>query len=345
MRLLITTQTVDLDDPILAFFHRWIEEFAARADHVHVICLREGRHALPANVSVHSLGKESGRSILKYISRFFAYTWHLRNDYDVVFVHMNPEYLVLGGIFWRIWQKSIGLWYIHPRSSWRLRVASVFAHAIFSGATKSFPFRTRKLVPVGHGIDTDFFSPSARTYSVGLRIMSAARIAPVKHVELMLEAAEELKKRHIPYSFDYYGDELPRDHAYAERMRTRADHLTMWVFRGRASQETIRDAYRSHDVHINATDSGSFDKAVFEAMACGCISVASNTALRDILPRELLFEEGNVLSLAQTLDRIAEMPEEDKEALAKRMRTLTVERYSLGSLVERILSTLVQKSA
>jgi glycosyltransferase involved in cell wall biosynthesis len=124
-------------------------------------------------------------------------------------------------------------------------------------------------------------------------------------------------------------------------MRKRADPLTKWLFRGKASSEGIRDAYRSHDVHVNATDSGSFDKAVFEAMACGCISVASNKALKKVLPRELQFEEGNAKSLADTLEHIAHMPSEDKQAMKERMRRLAVERYSLSSLVMRILDVLV----
>ena len=57
MRLLILTQKVDINDDILGFFHRWIEEFAKRCEKVIVICLQEGRHDLPSNVKVLSLGK------------------------------------------------------------------------------------------------------------------------------------------------------------------------------------------------------------------------------------------------------------------------------------------------
>ena len=57
MRLLICTQTVDLNDPVLGFFHGWIAAFSRHCESVHVICLKEGRHSLPANVFVHSLGK------------------------------------------------------------------------------------------------------------------------------------------------------------------------------------------------------------------------------------------------------------------------------------------------
>jgi len=58
MKLLIITQAVDTTDSNLGFFHGWIEEFARHCSKVTVICLREGKHSLPTNVRVLSLGKE-----------------------------------------------------------------------------------------------------------------------------------------------------------------------------------------------------------------------------------------------------------------------------------------------
>ena len=57
MRLLIITQKVDEDDPILGFFRRWIIEFSKHFEAVTVICLEEGKHVLPSNVKILSLEK------------------------------------------------------------------------------------------------------------------------------------------------------------------------------------------------------------------------------------------------------------------------------------------------
>src|SRR3989344_7009072 len=75
MQLLIITQTVDKNDPILGFFHRWIEEFAKNFEKVTVICLEMCEHHLPKNVKVLSLGKEAGRSKFQYLFRFYKYIW------------------------------------------------------------------------------------------------------------------------------------------------------------------------------------------------------------------------------------------------------------------------------
>ena len=130
MRLLITTQAVDLDDPILGFFHSWIKALSQNCASVHVICLKEGRYNLPSNVRVHSLGKEGGQSRLKYIWRFYKYIWTLRNEYDSVFVHMNQEYVLFGGKFWRFLGKRVVLWRNHKIGSVWTHVAAMLSNIV-----------------------------------------------------------------------------------------------------------------------------------------------------------------------------------------------------------------------
>ena len=47
MRLLLVAQTVDINDPVLGFFHTWIASLSRQVANVTVICLREGEHTLP----------------------------------------------------------------------------------------------------------------------------------------------------------------------------------------------------------------------------------------------------------------------------------------------------------
>src|SRR3989344_5512494 len=136
-RLLIVTQAVDKDDPVLGFFIQWIIELAIHFESIHVICLKEGLHTLPPHVHVHSLGKETGRSRIKYLMRFFNYIYRLRKQYDSVLVHMNPEYVVLGGLFWRQWKKTIVLWFVHRRVSLRLLIAYYLADIVCTAAYQS----------------------------------------------------------------------------------------------------------------------------------------------------------------------------------------------------------------
>jgi len=94
MKLLILTQIVDLNDDVLGFMHGWIAEFAKNCELVTVICLKKGETNLPDNVKVLSLGKETGRSRIKYLLNFYRYIWQYRGNYDNIFVHMNEQYVL-----------------------------------------------------------------------------------------------------------------------------------------------------------------------------------------------------------------------------------------------------------
>ena len=104
---MVITQKVDQTDGLLGFFQRWLEELARHYSQVVVICLFKGQADLPPNVRVLSLGKESGAGRLVYFWRFFKYVIAERKNYDSVFVHMNPEYLVLAGWLWRLLRRPL----------------------------------------------------------------------------------------------------------------------------------------------------------------------------------------------------------------------------------------------
>src|SRR3989344_2157532 len=96
-RLLIITQIIDVEDPVLGFFHDWVVEFSKHFQSIIAIALKTAKANLPENVKVLSLGKEKGKSRIKCIFNFLRYIVRNRRDYDAVFVHMNQEYILLGG--------------------------------------------------------------------------------------------------------------------------------------------------------------------------------------------------------------------------------------------------------
>ena len=154
MKLLIITQKVNREDSVLGFFHSWIREFATHFEKVTVICLEKGTYDLPQNVAVLSLGKEGQRSKVKgqriisrmeYSFRFLRYILGKRKEYDVVFVHMNPEYVVLGGLLWRALGKRIGLWYVHRQTNLKLTIAGRLAQVIFSTTPEAFRLKSNKV--------------------------------------------------------------------------------------------------------------------------------------------------------------------------------------------------------
>ena len=281
MRLLIVTQVVDTNDSDLGFFHRWIEEFAKHCESVIVICLKEGQHRLPPNVSVYSLGKDKTASSfqlpavrrLRYAIHFFTLQWRLRDSYDTVFVHMNSEYVLLGGLFWRAQGKKIALWYVHKSVTWVLRVALRLVDIVFTASPESFRLASPKVRVVGHGIDTEFFSP-AESVTRGNHFLSVGRLMQSKQHNLAIRAAYDAR---VPLRIAGEGPERER---LAALVRELGANVT---FLGGLTQEKLRDEYRAAAKLVHRSETGSLDKVVLEAAACGCSIDSTDPAIR-VLP-------------------------------------------------------------
>lgn len=286
-RLLICTQAVDLDDPILSFSHRWIEEFAKRASHVHVICLKEGRYNLPENVTVHSLGKETAPSRIKYLVRFYHFIFSLRNEYTAVFVHMSSEYAVLGGIPWRLMKKRIVLWYTHRQVNWKQRVALFFSHAVTTAAPESFRIKSKKVHAIGHGIDTSRFAALAlpQVDAQAPRIVAVGRITPIKNLDIAIHVIAKLVKDGLPATLDLIGEPVTEeDKSYKRELEEiiRTEHISERVtFRGAVSNERMHTVYGEYDLSINLCPTGGIDKAVLESMAAGLPVLVANSAFHE----------------------------------------------------------------
>ena len=280
MKLLIVTQAVDEEHPILGFFCRWITEFAVHCEHVHVICLQAGKHSLPANVSVYSLGKEAGVSRLTYLWRFYTNIWQLRHEYDNVFVHMNQVYVILGAPFWRAWGKSIGLWYMHGSVSFSLRIAEKLTHTIFTGSPESFRLESKKVQVTGHGIDTTHFTPDLLV-SKSLDLITVGRITEAKNLTALIDALAELPDTTI--TFTIVGAAVTQgEQDYEAKLRAHitAKQLTdRVVFKGKVPQTQLPTVLNQARVFVTTAQNGSLDKAVLEAMACGLpvVSMAPGT--------------------------------------------------------------------
>jgi glycosyltransferase involved in cell wall biosynthesis len=281
MKLLILTQTINKNDPILGFFHRWVEEVAAHADKVTVICLEKGESDLPSNVKVLSLGKEAGNSRWQYVSRFYNHIWQEKDNYDKVFVHMNQEYVLLGGCLWRLWGKKIFLWRNHAYGNILTRIAVLFSHKVFYTSPRSFTAQFRKARQMPVGIDTDFFKPNPSVERVPHSVLFLGRISPVKKVAEFVEWFNTLDEK---FTATVAGASLPKDRDYDEKVRGMANERVRFI--GPVTQAGALKLYQSHEIYVNKTPAGSFDKTILEAAAAGSKLMVDNPDAQDINPEE-----------------------------------------------------------
>jgi glycosyltransferase involved in cell wall biosynthesis len=283
MKLLVFTQKVNLHDSDLGFFHAWLIEMSKQVDSLLVVCLEKGEYHLPENTTVFSLGKEDGVSRLAYLINFYRFIFRSRKNYDTVFVHMNPEYVILGGLFWRIWNKKILLWYTHKSVNLRLRLAELFATKIFTASKESFRLPSKKIEIVGHGIDVDAILPKKIDSKIGdyVRLLWVGRISAVKDLETAILAVKRICDKGMSVQFSIVGTTITsEDVAYKQTLiqlihEVRLEKVVHWL--GAMPPEKLFGEYSHHDIFIHTSKTGSIDKVVLEALAAGlCVITSSN---------------------------------------------------------------------
>lgn len=341
MKLLICTQAVDSTDSNLGFFHRWIEEFAAHCEFVTVVCLRRGEYRFPSNVRVLSLGKEEGSSKFARVFRFYKYIFENRKNYDAVFVHMNAEYAVLGGIFWKRWHKKVGLWYAHQSVTAILKMAMNYLTFVFTVSGGSFRIESEKVRAVGHGIDTELFKPSMRESSIETRFITSGRLAASKHLIEMLEVLDVLHARGELFTFTIVGEPVTQEEqAYALKLRQeigkRPYHAKVYM-RGGILHDNLPQVLNLQDIFLNFATTGNMDKAGLEALAVGVPVLATNDAFKPLLlPYELYVPSSHPTLIADAVQKF--MSRTDKAAVAATLRNKVVAEHSLSRLIPSILN-------
>ncbi|OHA16012.1 MAG: hypothetical protein A3A10_01595 [Candidatus Tagabacteria bacterium RIFCSPLOWO2_01_FULL_42_9] len=357
MKLLIITQKIDQNDDILGFFHRWVEEFAKNCEQVVVIAQFVGAYDLPRNIEVFSLGKERGHSKARQLINFYKLLFKNLSRVDAVFVHMIPLWAVLGALFFKIYRKKVYLWYVHKSANWTLKLAEKLVENIFTASPESCRLKSDKIIITGHGIDINEFSAKGGSASGGksripnpksngkFKIVSAGRIAPAKNLDILVEVAEILKKRDfsakggpaLGWEIKIAGKPiLEADKIYFEELKKLIKEKVLEdkiIFAGAIPNKDIADFYKSGDLFVNFSDTGSLDKAVLEAMAAGLLVLTSNEAFGNILSSEY-FTSKNPKEIAEKIIMLS------KSEPDPGLRDFVVKNHNLKGLIAKIIGVI-----
>jgi len=338
MRVLILTQAIDTQDPFLSFFHTWARGFSKQFQQVHIVCLKKGEYDLPANVTVYSLGKESGKLRLTYIRRFFSLVWTLRNEYDAVFVHQNQEYMLLGGWLWKVLGKPAYLWRNHYAGTIWTDIAASFAQKVFCTSRFSYTAKYPKTVLMPVGIDTDFFRPDHSINRIPSSVLFYARMAPSKNPHILINALELLAKRGIEFTATIRGTPLPKDEGYGNSLKESVQKkgLTQIHFEPGRPHAEGPAIFSTADIYVNLGDSGMYDKTIFEAAACGALVLACSLDYAELVEQDLTFEAGGARDLASKLETLLALPADEKREKASKLRSVVEQKHSLRALTESL---------
>jgi len=367
MRLLIVTQKLYKNDDLLGFMHGWVAEFSKQFESIIVVALGVGLpceisqgdnfserkiisqedYHLPKNVKVLSLGKEQylnhSSAIRKLVSlyRFYKYIFQYKGEYDSVFVHMNREYMLLGGLFWRLWGKKTALWYNHGTGNILSSLAGFLAQKIFCTSPFSFFAKWPKTSLMPAGINTDIFKKDEKIQPTKNSILFLSRISPIKGLHLLVEAVNLLDKEGIDFVLNVVGEAGENDKEYFKKLKDSVSNLEQKgkiKFWGKIPNYKTPEVYNQNEVIVNLTESGSFDKIILEAMACEKLVLVCNKSFLEILPdalsQALFFEEGNIADLKNKLINILNGTQ--SPAVGKQLREIVLKKHSLTFLSQRL---------
>jgi glycosyltransferase involved in cell wall biosynthesis len=321
-RLIFATQKLDRRDPVLAATVPMVRALAARVDELVVLCDSAEPGAAPENVRVREFGAHT------QAERGARFTLALRRELrprPLGFVaHMVPLFAVLAAPLVRARGIPLALWYTHWKDHVVVRAGAALATHVLSVDRRSFPFETRKLRAIGHGIDLSEFSCSDAPEDGTLRALVLGRYSPAKGLETILRAAEladvRLEAHGSDATFELYRAELQRLHPAAD-------------LGGPVPRAQIPVLFARSHVLINNMRAGAPDKVVYEA-AASCVPVlASNPVFDDLLPDELRFDRDDPEDLAtrlRTFDR-RRRPE---------LRETVARRHSVEHWADELLATV-----
>lgn len=339
MRLLIFTQKINQNDTTLGFFCDWIKSFAEKADSITIICLEKGEFNFPNNVTVYSLGKEGQVSKFVYLKNLYHYLFLIRGSYDKVFVHMNEEYVLLVGLYWKIKNIPLFFWRNHPKGSIKTRLAVALSTKVFCTSADSFTAKFKKTVIMPAGINTAIFKPVDGVVRRKYSVCVVGRISPIKRIGRALEAINGLVQSGVQISLNIVGSPLKKDMKYYDSLKNYvyANDLSNSVsFVEAVSPDKLPEIYSSHEVCLNLTESGSFDKTIVEAAACGAIPLISNKSLSHLLP-EVCITPDSVEEIGQSLQKLLEA--RVQVAIQKELRVF-VNSQDLKSLTEKLFKEI-----
>src|SRR3989338_7998976 len=291
MKLLIVTQKVDQNDQLLGFSLRWFRLLAQKFSSITILCLERGEFDLPENIQVISLGKDKGDSKLVQLLNFYKNAWLFRKEYDAVFVFMNAIWVIVGWCPWRLLDKKVFLWYAHKTITWKHRLAE------------------KMVMVVGQGIDMDFFRPDKTKRPDHLSILSVGRIAPIKNYEILIRSAEILRNQGIDFHITMIGEPVFReDIEYERNLKSIVSEMGLdkyITFVGKIVNKELPLHYQSSHIFVNLGKTGSLDKTIVEAMACGVNVISSNDAAIKFLPKELIVGGSDPKELFEKIKEIS----------------------------------------
>jgi glycosyltransferase involved in cell wall biosynthesis len=264
---------------------------------------------------------------------------------DVCFVHMASDWAYYLFPALRLLNVPILLWYAHGTVTPRLRLAHACATRVVTSTPDGFRIRSNKVRIIGQGVDTDLFQPPAARPANSAEIVAIGRVSRRKRIYLLVAVMDALRLTDgaPPLTLRVIGPLLTADdQLYRQALDAEIGRLGLTQpisFEGHIPLERLPVVYQTAWLHLSVSNTGSLDKAVLEALACGCQVLTSNEAFRELLaayPEFIIADERPEAIAAQVLALYQRRSAYDPAAL----RALVVGRHDLKTFARKLVEQM-----
>ena len=107
-------------------------------------------------------------------------------------------------------------------------------------------------------------------------------------------------------------------------------------FESAVTWENLPRIYNGYAMCLNLTDSGSFDKTIVEAAACGAVPIVSNVSLTGLLP-EICITKTSPSAIAESIQRLFDSNQQVE--IQQKLKDFA-ESQSLEKLINRLIDEL-----
>ena len=348
-RVIFITQAYLRRSTIVGVTRDWARALAARCDGVDVVALDGEPELDDQRVRIHSLGKGQGRGRVAQFATFYSTLAHLLPDASAIFVHMVPRYALLAAPLTLVARRPMSLWYAQGGVSRTLRAAVPLVRHIMTPTRDSFPLAgapvERRLRVTGHGLDTARYVPLERVIAERGRVLAAGRLSAAKRYDVLVDALSRLGN-------DAWRLRIASGGGYAasaDYARSFDTQVTRLGVRERVSllgevpYEALPDEYRAAWLLGHTSATGSLDKVVLEAMACGTPVVSTAPSSRALLApvdATLAPTDAQPDALAESIGVVLRWSDSRRAEAGKALRETVERAHSLNRWADQVAALL-----
>jgi glycosyltransferase involved in cell wall biosynthesis len=207
----------------------------------------------------------------------------------------------------------------------------------------------RSVIVSPSSTDTSFFKPlNSKTklkekWSINVNaqvILTVCRLDKNKGVDVLLKSLGTAKKDNLKVLVVGDGEERKA----LEELSSALDLQEQVVFMGLRSKMELLELYNLSDLFVLTSYSEGLPRVLLEAMACGCVPVVTDVGSVNAAVinggNGFIVEPGNYLQLAEKVEKILEMPEQQLRLMQTRARQKVIDNFDSKKIWQSMIDSI-----